>query len=182
MLVGPDASGCNVTWPLLFNGRDTAMSRLLILTVLALLAVVLASSTAQAKGFDETSGTFEFQLGPAVEVDGFLVISVQGEIDDLGGGPWTGTVSGSLIFTNSAKLCDYVGEWTIARENAAPLMERVKGTLTQFVFAEGPYLSGSSRTQSPDSGKIVGFRSFDGGISGSLDTFAGTWSGRFRVN
>ena len=155
------------------------------MTVLALLAVVLASSTAQAKGFDETSGTFEFQLGPAVEVDGFLVISVQGEIADLGGGPWTGTVSGSLTFTKITWECHYVGEWTITREGAAPLVERVKGILTECTGLVGigePYLSGTSRAQGPDSGKIVGFRSFDGGISGSLDTFAGTWSGRFRAN
>ena len=159
------------------------MTRILILAALALLAVVSVSPNAEAKGFGDTSGSFQLQLGPATEVDGVFIIPIEGEITDLGGGPWTGSVSGSLTFTKSAWKCDYDGEWIITRDNATPLVERVKGTLTQciVVAGEGPHLFGSSRAKIPARGTIIGFRSFDGGVSIS-DTFTGTWSGRFRVN
>ena len=161
------------------------MTKLVILTALALLAAVYVSPTAEAKGFSDTAGTFQLQLGPATEVDGVFIIPIKGEITDLGGGPWTGSISGSLTLTESHRECGYdyyVGEWTITRGNATPLVERVKGTLISCPVFVGPHLFGSSRAHGPDSGKIIGFRSFDGGVSGSFDTFAGTWSGRFRVN
>ena len=161
------------------------MSRLFIVVAVAVLAAVSVSPQAEANGFDETFGTFQLHFGPEIPVDGSSAIAVEGEITDSGGGPWTGTISGSLTLIESHRECgyDYVGEWTITRENATPLVERVKGTLIFCpIIAGEPHLFGSSRSQALDSGKIIGFRSFDGGLSGSFDTFAGTWSGRFRVN
>jgi hypothetical protein len=164
--------------------ENKAVIRLATFMILALLPFVSVSPAAASRGFAQTSGTFEFQLGPAAVVDGLLAIPVEGQIADLGGGPWTGSVSGSLTFTKGARLCDYVGEWTITRQNAAPLRERVKGALTGCtgVAVGEPHLFGSSRAHGQDSGKIIGFRTFDGGITASFDTFAGTWSGRSRTN
>ena len=161
------------------------MSRLIIVATVALLAAVSVSPRAEANGFDETSGTFQLHFGPEILVDGSSAIAVEGEISDSGEGPWTGTISGWLTLTESHRDCgyDYVGEWTITRGNATSLVERVKGTLIFCPIIVGePHLFGSSRAQSAENGKIVGFRSFDGDLNAAVDAVSGTWNGRFRTD
>ena len=160
------------------------MSRLFIVAAVALLAAVSVSPQAEANGFDETFGTFQLHFGPEILVDGSSAIAVEGEITDSGGGPWTGTISGWLAPDRGRWGCDYRGEWTITRENATAVVERVEVSVESCsgVVVGIPHLFGSSRAQSAENGKIVGFRSFDGDLNASFDAVSGTWNGRFRVN
>ncbi len=160
------------------------MSRLFIVAAVALLAAVSVSPRAEANGFDETSGTFQLHFGPENLLDGSSAIAVEGEISDSGGGPWTGTISGWLAPDRGGSGCDYRGEWTITRDNATAVVERVEVSVESCsgVVPGIPHLFGSSRAQSAENGKIVGFRSFDGVLNVAFDAVSGTWNGRFRTD